>query len=315
MNSQEPSFLEIEASLARLKPYLQRTALISNPRLNELFGAELFLKMENQQITNSFKARGAFNAVLAYKEKFGVFPEKIVAQSTGNHAQAVAHVGKKLGIPVLVYMAKTASPYKIKATQDLAAEVIICEKRAEANLRAQKKAEEGYFFIHPSDNDDVILGQATCAIEALEEVENVEAVFAACGGGGLLSGCYLAKKFLGSKAKIFGCEPEIANDAARSFSLGKIVGFEDSPMTIADGVRTLKVAPRCFYYLQLLDGFLEITEERISYWQKVLSEILRQKIETTAALPAAGLELYLQRFREIAGSKRFVLIISGGNLE
>lgn len=279
--------------------------------------------MENEQETNSFKARGAFNAILVYFEKHKKFPNKIVAQSTGNHAQAVAMAGKKFGIPVLVFMAKSASLQKIRATRALGAEVVICEKRSEANFLAEQKQQEGYFFIHPSDNDDVIAGQATCALEAILEVKEIEAIFAPCGGGGLLAGSYLAKEMLQPNAKIYGCEPINANDAARSYEAGEIIGFEDSPDTIADGVRTLKVSNRCFGYLQKLDGFLQISEEKIEFWQKKLSNILHNRIEPTAALSIAGVEAYLENNSnkienkqqiQFTRSRKFLAIISGGNL-
>ena len=348
------SLKEIDAAAIRLSCHLKKTPLITNSKLNSQLSIianqkteslpdihtfeskeekniqyqvqshrkinldeniELFLKMENQQETNSFKARGAFNAILAYFEKHHKFPEKIVAQSTGNHAQAVAMAGKKFGIPVLVYMAKSASLHKINATKSWGAQVVVCDKRSEANLLAEKRQEEGYFFIHPSDNDDVILGQATCGFEALLEVKDFEAIFAPCGGGGLLAGCYLAKELLQKDAKIFGCEPSEANDAARSYAGGEIVGFEDSPKTIADGVRTLKVSNRCFNYLKKLDGFLEISESEIDFWQKNLSEILKAKIEPTAALSVAGVANYLRNnLSESRIKRRFLAIISGGNL-
>ena len=130
--------------------------------------------MDNQQVTNSFKARGAFNAVLAFKDRFGFFPKKIVAQSSGNHAQAVAYVANQLAIPVIIYMASNVSKLKIEATKKLGAEIVLCERRADANRLAEEKQSEGYFFIHPSDNDAVIAGQGTCLLEALNEVDDVE---------------------------------------------------------------------------------------------------------------------------------------------
>lgn len=307
---------EINKARLRLAEHLKNTPLISNKKLNDYFGIELFLKMENQQETNSFKARGAFNAIIAYCEKNGKFPDKIVAQSTGNHAQAVAMAGKKFNIPVLVYMAKSASLHKIQATEVLGAKVIVCDKRSEANFLAEQRQQDGYFFIHPSDNDDVIAGQATCAFECLCELADIEAIFAPCGGGGLLAGSYLAKELLQPSTKVYGCEPINANDASRSFIQGEILGYEDSPNTIADGVRTLKVSQRCFNYLQKIDGFMEISEEKIDFWQKKLSEILQQKIEPTSALSVAGIENYLKIYsaKQNEKKRKFLAIISGGNL-
>ncbi len=309
----ELNFQDILLAENRIKNYIKNTAIISNKKIDELLGAEIFFKMDNRQETNSFKARGAFNAVLAFKEKHGFFPQKIVAQSSGNHAQAVAFVGKKFNIPVIIYMAKITSPIKVEATRKLDAEVILCEKRSEANRLAEEKQQEGYFFIHPSDNDDVIAGQGTCVLEAVKEIGEVSAIFAPCGGGGLLSGCLIAKNGISPQAQVFGCEPLNANDASRSVLENKIVGFEESPLTIADGARTLKVAPRCFNYLKKLNGILEISEEEIIFWQKKLEQELQEKIEPTSALSIAGCAQYIKNNPQTKNQK-FLAIISGGNL-
>ncbi len=312
-NMNELNFQDILSAENRIKNYIKNTAIISNKKIDELLGAEIFFKMDNRQETNSFKARGAFNAVLAFKEKHGFLPEKIVAQSSGNHAQAVAFVGKKFNIPVIIYMAKITSPIKVDATRKLGAEVILCEKRSEANRLAEEKQQEGYFFIHPSDNDDVIAGQGTCVLEAIEKIGEVSAIFAPCGGGGLLSGCLIAKRGVSPHAQVFGCEPLNANDASRSVLENKIVGFEESPMTIADGARTLKVAQRCFNYLKQLNGILEISEEEIIFWQKELEKEFQEKIEPTSALSIAGCAQYIKNNSQLKNQK-FLVIISGGNL-
>ncbi len=309
----ELDFQDILLAENRIKNYIKNTAIISDKKINDFLGAQIFFKMDNRQETNSFKARGAFNAVLSFKEKNGFFPEKIVAQSSGNHAQAVAFVAKKFNIPAIVYMAKITSPIKVEATRQLGAEVVLCEKRSEANRLAEEKQQEGYFFIHPSDNDDVIAGQGTCVLEAIEKIGEVSAIFAPCGGGGLLSGCLIAKSGVSSQAQVFGCEPLNANDASQSVLQNKIVGFDDSPTTIADGARTLKVAPRCFNYLKKLNGILEITEEEIIFWQKKLKREFQEKIEPTSALSIAGCQRYLKNNPQ-AKNQKFLAIISGGNL-
>ena len=310
------TFDQVKLASNRLLNYIVKTPLISDQKLNEELGAQIFLKMENQQKTNSFKARGAFNSILAYREKYGKFPDKIVAQSSGNHAQAIACAAKEFNIPALIYMITKASPVKIAATRSFGAEVILLEKRSEVNKAAEEKQKEGYVFIHPNDGDDIILGQATAAFEALLEIGEVDAIFAPCGGGGLLSGCYLASLGLSPKAQTFACEPLSANDAARSFRLGEIVGYQDTPNTIADGARTLEVLPQSFSYLQKLAGFFEISEEEIIFWQKKLSEMLKQKIEPTSALIVAGIKQYLQKNPQNSQTKnqKLLAIISGGNV-
>jgi threonine dehydratase len=309
----ELGFEDVLKAHQRIKNHVKNTLLISNQELNQELKAQIFFKMENQQETFSFKARGAFNAILSYQEKYKKFPEKIVAQSSGNHAQAIAFAAKKLKIFALIYMARITSPFKVKATQALGAKVVLCEKRSEANQLAEEKQKEGYFFIHPSDNDDVIAGQGTACLEALQEIGEVDAIFAPCGGGGLIAGCLLAAKGLSEKAQVIGCEPLNANDAKRSIDNKKIFSFQDSPNTIADGARTLAVSQRCFFYLQQLNEIIEISEDEIFSWQKKLSAILQQKIEPTSALAIAGVQAFLQKNSQLQNPK-ILVIISGGNL-
>lgn len=307
------TFEQVKLAANRLKNHIEKTPVISSEKLNEELGAQVFFKMENQQKTKSFKARGAFNSILAYQEKHGKLPEKVVAQSSGNHAQAIAKACQEFNIPALIYMITKASPVKIAATRALGAEVVLFDKRADVNKAAEDKQKEGYVFIHPNDGDDIILGQGTAAFEALSEIGEVDAIFAPCGGGGLVSGTYLASLGLSPKAKTFACEPLSANDAARSVREGKIVGYEDTPNTVADGARTLHVLPQSFGYLQKVAGFLEITEDEIVFWQKKLSEILGQKIEPTSALTIAGAVQYLQKNPQ-AKNQKLLAIISGGNV-
>jgi threo-3-hydroxy-L-aspartate ammonia-lyase len=307
------AFDDVVKAHNRIKTHIENTPIISNKKLNEELGVQIFFKMENLQKTKSFKARGAFNAILAYQEKHGKLPEKIVVQSSGNHAQAIAYACKKFGIPALVYMITKASPTKIAAVRALGAEVILFEKRAEVNAAAEEKQKEGYVFIHPSDNDEVIAGQGTAAFEALEEIGEVDAIFAPCGGGGLIGGCFLAAQSLSKNAKIFACEPLNGNDVAQSFRDGKIFHFEDTPNTIADGARTLATSQRCFSYIKQFSGVLEIAEEEIIFWQKKLSAILEQKIEPTSALGIAGVAQFVKNNPQLKNQK-FLVIISGGNL-
>ncbi len=309
----ELTFEQVKIAANRIKNHVKNTPVISSQKLNSELGAQIFFKMENQQKTKSFKARGAFNSILAYQEKHGKLPEKIVAQSSGNHAQAIACACQEFNIPALIYMITKASEVKIAATRAFGAEVVLLEKRSDVNRSAEEKQKEGYVFVHPNDGDDVILGQATAAFEALSEIGEVDAVFAACGGGGLASGSYLATLGLAPNAQTFACEPLNANDAARSVRAGKIVGYEDTPNTIADGARTLAVLPQSFSYLQKLAGFFEITEEEIIFWQKKLSEILEQKIEPTSALAIAGAVQFLQKNPQ-ARNQKILVIISGGNV-
>jgi threonine dehydratase len=309
----ELSFNDVALAYERIKNHVIKTSLVTNQFLNNFFKAQIYFKLENFQKTGSFKFRGVINAILAYQEKYHKLPEKIVAVSTGNHAQAVAYACRELGIKALIYMAKGASTLKINATCAYGAEVIITERRIEANQQAQAKTQEGYYFLHPSDHNDIILGQSTLFLEAFEEGKEMEAIFASCGGGGLISGCYLATLGQSKGAKIFACEPLNANDAAISIKSGQIFSFADSPTTIADGARSLSISNRTFNYLNKISGILEISEEEIIYFTQWFNNLFKITAEPTAALSFAGAIQYLKSHPYLINPK-ILVIISGGNI-
>lgn len=310
----ELNFDSINQALTRISGYINHTPIFSSQKLNELLQNTILFKMENQQKANSFKARGAFNAVLAYKEQFGFFPKKMVAYSSGNHGYALSLIGKTFNIPTLIFMTQNCSLSKIKAVQSQNAQLVLVKTRQEAILACQQKEQEGYVYFHPSDNNHIIAGQSTCILEDyLINPRNIAAIFASCGGGGLLSGCFLASQKAYPNAKVIGCEPAIANDASLSVQQNKIFSFTTSPNTIADGARTLAVSDRCFFYLKQLSQILEISEEQIIFWQQQLTLHLQQNIEYTSALAMAGCVKFLEQNQHYK-QQQFLVIISGGNI-
>ncbi len=228
---------EIETAYQRVHPHLKSQPLMTSDYINTQLKADVFFQFEGAQITGSFKVRGALNTLLTLKEQ-GKDPKHVVTFSSGNHAQAVAYACAKLAIPATVYIPKTASEFKIKMTRFLGAKVVVTDNRKEAESLSQQLAEQGATFIHPYDNDDVILGQGTSCYEALSNGLQPDAIFAPIGGGGLISGTLLAAQRLSPSSVIVGGEPQQANDAYQSYVKGQIVGFNDSPNTIADGART-----------------------------------------------------------------------------
>lgn len=298
----------------RIKSNIKRTPLVTSMRLNEMLGHDIIFKAESTQATGAFKVRGVLNTLLSLKEQ-SKLPKKIVTYSSGNHAKAVAWVcSKVIGVEAEIYMHKSASLSKQKSIKALGANLIITETRVEAEQKAKALgSEEDNYFIHPSDNDIVIAGAATLSYEILQDIEEeVDAIFAACGGGALLSGLYLARESLEKKCKIFGAEPKIANDAASSYKLDKIVGFDESPQTIADGLRTLRVSDRTFNYLRKLDGFIEVSEEEILYWSVWLHNLLDVPCEPTASTAMAAAFSWL---KSQTRRKKIIVILSGGNID
>lgn len=295
----------------RITPYIHKTPLISSRLLNERLGHEFIFKAECLQKTGSFKVRGAINALASLKEQ-GKIPQNIVTFSSGNHAQALAYACSLFGANVTVYMTKGASETKKAATRAYGAHIVETDRRSEAEARTQEAVQAGAYFIHPFDNDMIISGQGTACLEALQEESNIEAVFAPCGGGGLLSGTISARNELRLAIPVFAGEPKNANDAAMSFRQGKICKpFTDSPQTIADGAMSLCVSPRTFSYLKTLHDIYEIEEEEIFYWTQWLTHLLKITVEPTAALAMAAAYEWSQNQR---AKKRILIILSGGNI-
>jgi threonine dehydratase len=301
---------EIEIAHKRIAPYIHRTPILSSSILNELLGHEILFKAECLQKIGAFKIRGALNTLLSLKEQ-NALPEKVVAFSSGNHAQAVAIAGRMLNVKTTIILPSFTSPVKQQATKYYGADVINTSTRKEAEEKTAEIADNGSLFIHPFDNDGVISGQGTSCYEALQDGANPDAIFATCGGGGWLSGTFLAKELLAPNAKVYGVEPLQANDAAQSYAAKKIIKFTDSPPTIADGARAPAVSERTFYYLQKLDGFFEIPEEDIIYWTQWLMHLLKITVEPTSAVSMAGAFEWLKTQKT---KQRVLVLLSGGNI-
>lgn len=297
----------------RIACLIHQTPVVTSGLLNSWLGHDVYFKVEGLQKIGAFKVRGALNALLTLKEKNSL-PEQVVAFSSGNHAQAVAYASHVLGIRATILIPKFASKVKQQATRSYGADVLITETRHEAEGRIEDFQQRGAYFIHPYDNDDIIAGQGTSCWEAIQQLkENLpDAVFASCGGGGWLSGTFLATQLLSPNSLVYGAEPEQANDAAESLKKGEIVKLSATPETIADGARTLAISERTFHYLRRLAGIYEISEQEIIYWTQWLNHLLKVAVEPTSAMAMAGAWRWLQEQRE----KRTVLVLlSGGNMD
>ncbi|MBY0281802.1 MAG: serine/threonine dehydratase [Alphaproteobacteria bacterium] len=294
----------------RIKYLTNKTPLLQSETLNNALNTNVYFKFEGAQKIGAFKARGALNALLHLKEK-NILPTEVVAYSSGNHAQGVAWAAKQLEIKATIIVPSSASPIKIAATKAYGAEVIITKERQEAEDLAHEKAKSA-FLLPPYDHDDVIAGQGTAALEAWTDEGMFDAVFAPCGGGGLISGTYLATRLFSDTSKVYACEPQIANDAAESYRTGVIKRFQKTPMTLADGTRTLGISERTFQYIKQLNGFYEISEEEIIYWTQWLTHLLKVNIEPTSALGIAGAFKYINEGNQ---NEKILIILSGGNVD
>lgn len=303
---------DIIAAYKRISGFVTNTKVVSDEIINKKLGNQIFFKLDNLQKTGSFKARGAFNHLLSLKEQQKL-PKKVVVVTSGNHGIAVSYICKEFRLECLIYTSKITPKSKIAAMEANGAQIIVTEKRSQANKLAQDKVSDGYHFIHPSADDMVIAGQGSVFLEVLEEMEEIDAVFAPCGGGGLVSGIYLASQTAQNKPKIFAVEPESGNDSYLSVKNGKIFTFDESPNTIADGARTLAISENTFQYLKKISGILTVNEQKIENWTKELNKTLEGKIEPTAACAIAGCEKWITENN--IKDQNILVVISGRNCD
>ena len=303
---------DIGQAKSRIEGFINQTPVLTSTLLNHWLGHDVFFKMENFQKIGAFKARGACNT-LAWLQEMGQQPKSVVANSSGNHAQAVAYAAGKFGVPATIFMPEYSSKVKIQATRSYGAEVVLSKTRDITDEKVREAAKEkDTYWIPPYNHEQVICGQGTAAWEALKEIENVNAVFAPCGGGGLLSGTLVATRGVSSKTQVIGVEPLNANDAAESLRKGEIQRLSGVPDTLADGAMTMAVGDITFEYLQKLDGFFEVEEEYLIYWTQWLSHLLKSRIEPTSAMAMEGARRWLRKQK---GRQRVLIIISGGNVD
>ncbi len=303
---------EIGKALNRVLPYIHQTPLVSSENLDSMLGHRILFKAESLQKTGAFKVRGVLNHLLSLKEE-GKLPKKVVAYSTGNHGIGVAYAARKLGIEARIYLPRNTAILKQQQAVSLGADVIFTNSRKEAEERTKFDGENGYYYMHPSDDERTIAGAGTACLEALKQIDYpIDAIFASCGGGGLLSGCIRARNEYKKDILVIGTEPEIANDAYRSLKEGKIFRFEDSPITIADGLRTLALSERTFNYLKQLDEFFTINEDEIKYWTVWLMHLLKLVCEPSCAISMAGAYKWLKTQKQ---PKTILVMLSGGNVD
>jgi len=303
---------DIQSAYNRISPYILKTPLLTSTSLNQKMGHSFSFKWEGFQKTGSFKIRGALNTLLTLKEQENL-PSEVIAFSSGNHAQAVSYASSLLGVKATIYMPQNVSPIKVQGTKHYGATVVMTSTRQEAEDLCYQKQAQGAYLIPPFDHDFVIQGQGTACYEAIT-TQNITptAIVAPCGGGGLLSGTYLAAKEAAPSAKVIGAEPLNANDAAQSVKTGKIVRFQDSPNTIADGAKTLAISPKTFQFLKQLDDFITIPEEDIIYWTQWISHLLKITVEPTSALSMAAAAKWL---KTVTSPQHILVILSGGNID
>ncbi len=311
--SKPVKFKDLKQAQTAIADYVIKTPLFQSRRLNDWLGHEIYFKAENLQRVGAFKARGGCNAVrtlLANEPKV----DRVYARSLGNHAQAVAWAARLFDIPATIYMPKTVSAVKLQATKDYDADVVLYDHIDEVtSVEREVNEKRGHFWISPFNDNAVIAGQGTATIEAIEQMPDLpDALFAPCGGGGLLSGMWIAARELAPNAQVIGVEPETANDAWRSIQAGKITPLDTPSHSIADGVRTYEIGDITFEYLKEMDDFMLVSEQGIIYWTQWLQHLLKLHVETASAMSMAAVYQWLQKQ---SSPKKVMVMLSGGNID
>lgn len=310
MKTSFPTLADIRDAHERIQPFIHRTPILTSTAINEIAGCEIFFKCENFQKVGAFKARGAANAVLKLTDAQKA--KGVATHSSGNHAAALARAAKVAGIPAFIVMPSSSPEIKKKAVKGYGGEIIECEpnlKARETTLEAVV-AKTGATFIPPYDYMDVIEGQATCALELIEDQQGLDIIMAPVGGGGLLGGTALTAHYLNPNIQVIAGEPKGADDAFQSFHAGKIIP-QSSPNTIADGLLT-SLGKLNFELIQkYVTDILLTTDPQIIEAMRLIYERMKIVIEPSCAVPLAALLANQDRF----AGKKVGIILSGGNVD
>lgn len=297
----------------RIQPYIHNTPVLSSTLINELIGTSVFFKCENFQRAGAYKIRGATNAMLQLTEAQRT--NGVVTHSSGNFAQAVALAAKNLGITAHIVMPSSAPEIKKIGVKEYGGLIYECEPTLEARqaMADEIKQNENATFLHPSNDEDVILGQGTAALELLRVQPNLDFIFCPVGGGGLIAGSCLAVKNLGNNCTVIGGEPFEADDAYRSLISGKIEG-NDTVNTIADGLKTTLGTNNFPIILEHVSEIIRVTEDEIVNAMRLVWERMKIIIEPSSAVTVAALFRDASENPDRYKGKQVGIIISGGNV-
>ncbi len=304
----EPSVVAEAAE--RLRGVVHRTPVHHSRLLDSACGAEIHLKAECFQRVGAFKFRGAYNTIAQLDKKARA--RGVVTHSSGNHAQGVALAARLLGVPAVVVMPEDAPAPKRAATEAYGATIVPCDAKDREAVCQEQIDRHGFTLVHPYDDPRIIAGQGTAALELLEDLPDLEMILTPVGGGGLVSGTALAAALSGKGCKVVGVEPEIADDARRSFTSGEIVTLPEVPATLADGLRTRHIGEHNLAVMRThLHDLVTVDEDAIYRALTFVWSRLKLLIEPSAAVPVAALLTGAVK----APAGKVGLILSGGNVD
>lgn len=304
------TFTDIQQAAERIQPYAHRTPVMTNESLNQQVNAQVFMKCENLQKVGAFKFRGATNAVFALTDEEAA--RGVVTHSSGNHAAALALAARNRGIPAYIVMPSNAPQVKKEAVAGYGGQITFCEPTLQARESTMEEIRKktGAAVIHPYDNERVIAGQGTAALELLTDFPDLDMVIAPVGGGGLLSGTSIAAKGLKPSIRVIAGEPEMADDAFRSIQAGEIIPSMN-PKTVADGLLTSLGGLTFPIIQQNVESIVTVSEAVIIAAMKFVWERAKIIIEPSSAVAVGVL---WEKKIDLSGLKIGV-IISGGNVD
>jgi len=304
-------YRDVVRAAMRLQGVAHRTPVMTSSTLDAMTGAQLFFKCENFQRIGAFKFRGAYNALS--KLAAGGQATGVITYSSGNHAQAIALAARVTGLTATIVMPRDTPSVKLAATRGYGAEVVTYDPATTVreDLAAQLAAERGLHLIPPFDHPDIIAGQGTVARELLQTAGPLDLLLVPCGGGGLLSGCAITVKSLSPGCRIVGVEPELGDDATRSFHSATLCSVKN-PSTIADGARTSALGKLTFpLVMALVDDMVTVSDEALVRAMRWVTERMKIIVEPTAVLGVAALLEGTVR----ATGLRVGIVLSGGNVD
>ncbi len=307
----EVTLEDIRAAAQRIAPIAQRTPVWRSRSCDERSGLEIHFKCENLQKGGAFKIRGASNFLYSMPESER--SRGVVAFSSGNHAQAVAIAARVLGMPATLVMPDDAPKSKLEATKAQGARVVIYDRHKDSRERIGREiaAETGATLVPPFDHPWIVAGAGTCGLELMEQAPGLDAMVVCLGGGGLLSGCALAAKALNPGIRVFGVEPEVANDYWLSLQKGERIEIA-SPPTIADGLRTTKPGELNFAVIrELVEEVLLVSEEEIRETTRFVVSRTKLLVEPSGAVGAAA----VLHGKLPQGIRKVGVVLSGGNMD
>jgi len=304
-----PEFSDVVAAAARLAPHVVRTPVMRSAAFDARVAAQVFFKCENLQTGGAFKYRGAMNVLLQLDAKRTPL---VITHSSGNHGNALALAARARGMQAIVVIPRDSARSKIAAIEAAGARVELCEPGLPAREKrlAEILAVEPAELVHPFDDERIIAGQGTAALELLAEVADLDVISTPVGGGGLIGGTALAARAMAPKIRVIGAEPAVADDAFQSFRSGERRAVL-APKTIADGLRG-SIGVRNFELLRrFVDDVVTVSEAQIVEAMRIVLADFKLLIEPSSAVAVAA----VIAGKSCAAGQRVGIVISGGNID